>query len=84
MFFFFFFFFFFIVNFLNILLFLFIKCHVYSSDCLWSRLVHRHRPNARPSYVTALYVYFGKMLNSYSSKDYGPIQLTLDEEHGGA
>ena len=35
-------------NFLNTCLFLFYKVLCLSSDCLWLRLLHRHRPNARP------------------------------------
>ena len=45
---FFFFLFFFFLTFLNTCLFLFYKVLCLSSDCLWLRLVHRHRPNARP------------------------------------
>ena len=47
------------------------------------------RSNLLPhAFVWALYIYMGEMLRIHildiSSKDYGPTELKLDEEHQGA
>ena len=42
----------FFFNFLNTCLFLFYKVLCLSSDCLWLRLVHRHRAQLSSDHVT--------------------------------
>ena len=46
---------FFFLNFLNTCLFLFYKVLCLSSDCLWLRLVHRHRAQRSSDHVTQIW-----------------------------